>query len=294
MERAPVKTGHYAFDRITEADRNLGAFEDHKWLPTTKRRVANWYGRQYPPLKTAKAPTSQNVNVLMTKHEIARGFRPRFQNRRGAGRGLFGNSSSSLRGGNSLETGSTAQAPPWGGIGPSGSLVSNSSSHDTCLGGGLEGFGALSTNLGSLSTTVGRRSIMNVDSSLSMLSETSSSSIKLLAADYSAMSDEEARQWLLRYGFDADDPLQPQPLQQGCGPGRWFPIHKAAELGDLRMCKWIAQRASHDDLQVRDDFDYTPLNLASQNRRLETVRFLAGCGAPEVFKFDSSTLVKFE
>jgi hypothetical protein len=324
MERAPTKTGHYAFDRITEADRSLGGFEDGKWPPPKgpkgpkggdPRRLKNWYGRQYPPLKTSREPTSQNVNALMPDQDIAKGFRPRFMTTTAGGggaSGLFGGASSML--GDSLESASTTNMPPWGGVGPLGSVVSNSSSQETRQGGGagLGGFGTLSMNLGSASTTVGRRSVMSVDSSLSVLSgksASSSSSVRMVAADYCAMTDDEARAWLARFGFDPDEPLRPQqraPVLLGKAPGetidgsaafvntKWYPIHKAAELGDLRMVKWIAARAGPGDLQVRDELDYTPMNLASQNRRLATVRFLAGNGGAEVFKFDPRTIVKYE
>ena len=49
--------------------------------------------------------------------------------------------------GDSLESASTTNMPPWGGVGPLGSVVSNSSSQETRQGGGagLGGFGTAAT-----------------------------------------------------------------------------------------------------------------------------------------------------
>uniref|UniRef100_A0AC35EWH9 Ankyrin repeat protein n=1 Tax=Panagrolaimus sp. PS1159 TaxID=55785 RepID=A0AC35EWH9_9BILA len=49
-------------------------------------------------------------------------------------------------------------------------------------------------------------------------------------------------------------------------------LHKAAWLGEKRTAKWLTEKGA--DIDVKDNFGYTPKMLAEENNQTEIIAFL--------------------
>uniref|UniRef100_A0A023GLC2 Alpha-latrotoxin n=1 Tax=Amblyomma triste TaxID=251400 RepID=A0A023GLC2_AMBTT len=59
-----------------------------------------------------------------------------------------------------------------------------------------------------------------------------------------------------------------------CDCGFWYPLHEAAERGDLATLKCLVEHGSHTKLGVRDECRMTPIFVAAQQGHLACLEFL--------------------